>query len=100
MILAAREQALGYTRRVGNFVPGMPLMHPSRCRAHRRSLPRLLIALALLLCAAMAQAYERDFYFQKLDSGSGLAQNSVDVIAQDSRGYIWLATEGGLHRFD
>ncbi|MGN6314544.1 MAG: EAL domain-containing protein [Rhodanobacteraceae bacterium] len=75
-------------------------MHSSRCRTHRHGLPRLLVALALLLCAVAAQAYERDFYFQKLDSGSGLAQNSVDVIAQDSRGYIWLATEGGLHRFD
>lgn len=30
----------------------------------------------------------------------GLAQNTVYSIAQDKYGYIWLATEGGLHRFD
>ena len=78
----------------------MQFTRPSRCRAPPLSLPRLLLALTLLLCAAGAQAYERDFYFQQLDSDSGLAQNSVEVIAQDSHGYIWLATEGGLHRFD
>jgi len=78
-------------------------VRPSPSRESRplgRFLLRLLIAFALLLCAIAAQAYERDFYFQRLDSGSGLAQNSVGVIVQDSRGYIWVATQGGLHRYD
>ncbi|MCF8432656.1 MAG: hypothetical protein K9G34_11960, partial [Melioribacteraceae bacterium] len=30
----------------------------------------------------------------------GLAQNSVFSIFQDSRGFIWFATEGGLSKFD
>ncbi|HEX7130746.1 MAG TPA: EAL domain-containing protein [Rhodanobacteraceae bacterium] len=69
------------------------------CSAARRAL-RLLVGFALLLWTVAAQAYQRDFFFQRLDSSAGLAQNSVGVIAQDSRGYIWVATEGGLHRYD
>ncbi|MGN6728211.1 MAG: EAL domain-containing protein [Rhodanobacteraceae bacterium] len=78
----------------------MTVTRPSPRRACSRRGPRLLAAFALSLCALAAHAYQRDFYFQRLDSGAGLAQNSVEVIAQDSRGYIWLATEGGLHRYD
>lgn len=66
----------------------------------RESCRRLLVLWVLLCCTVVAYAYERDFYFERLDSSGGLAQNSVSVIAQDSRGYIWLATQGGLHRFD
>ncbi len=34
------------------------------------------------------------------DSRSGLPQNSVTGIFQDSRGYLWLSTFDGLSRFD
>ncbi|HKH61950.1 MAG TPA: histidine kinase [Flavitalea sp.] len=31
---------------------------------------------------------------------SGLSNNTISGIAQDARGYIWLATAGGLNRFN
>lgn len=34
------------------------------------------------------------------NSNSGLPQNSINRILQDKNGYIWLATYGGLVRFD
>lgn len=34
------------------------------------------------------------------NSNSGLPQNSINRIVQDQNGYIWLATYGGLVRFD
>ncbi|HEX7325714.1 MAG TPA: EAL domain-containing protein [Rhodanobacteraceae bacterium] len=46
------------------------------------------------------QAYRRSFHFQHLDGRDGLAQNSVSLIFQDQRGFIWLATQGGLFRYD
>jgi diguanylate cyclase (GGDEF)-like protein len=38
--------------------------------------------------------------FQRLTIDEGLAQNSVLSVLQDRTGYIWLATEDGLHRYD
>ncbi|MEM9056764.1 MAG: EAL domain-containing protein, partial [Pseudomonadota bacterium] len=38
--------------------------------------------------------------FSHLDVGDGLSQNSVLDVHQDSRGFIWIATESGLNRFD
>ncbi|QEC51489.1 signal transduction histidine kinase [Anseongella ginsenosidimutans] len=40
------------------------------------------------------------FYIQHFTSENGLPQNSVKSIAQDANGFIWMATEGGLVRFD
>jgi len=34
------------------------------------------------------------------NSNSGLPQNSINRILQDKNGYIWIATYGGLVRFD
>ncbi len=45
-------------------------------------------------------AYQRNFHFQRLDSNDGLVQNSVTLIFQDHRGHMWLATQGGLFRYD
>lgn len=38
--------------------------------------------------------------FQFLDVDDGLSQNSVVDIIQDSYGFIWIATQDGLNRYD
>lgn len=38
--------------------------------------------------------------FDRITIEEGLAQNSVYAILQDRRGYMWFATEDGLHRYD
>jgi diguanylate cyclase (GGDEF)-like protein/PAS domain S-box-containing protein len=45
-------------------------------------------------------AYQRNFYFQRLDDRDGLTQNSVTLIFQDHVGFMWFATQGGLFRYD
>ena len=47
-----------------------------------------------------AAAATRDFYFTRLGSETGLAQNSVTALAQDTQGFVWVGTQGGLHRYD
>jgi signal transduction histidine kinase/ligand-binding sensor domain-containing protein/CheY-like chemotaxis protein/HPt (histidine-containing phosphotransfer) domain-containing protein len=39
-------------------------------------------------------------YFEHLTTREGLSQSTVNSILQDSQGYLWLATENGLDRYD
>jgi ligand-binding sensor domain-containing protein/signal transduction histidine kinase len=41
-----------------------------------------------------------DYVVMHYTDGNGLPQNSVRAMAKDSGGFLWLATEAGLVRFD
>jgi diguanylate cyclase (GGDEF)-like protein/PAS domain S-box-containing protein len=62
----------------------------------------LIAGLALLLGAGAqrADAARRELYFQAIGSEQGLAQNTVNALLQDRQGFVWVATQGGLHRYD
>jgi len=38
--------------------------------------------------------------FNNLGIKDGMAQSSANNIMQDSQGYLWITTQGGLHRYD
>lgn len=77
-----------------------PTVRPCRPCKRLRLLPPALLALLLLLNSLQAWAARHDFHFNTLDSRDGLAQNTVNALLQDSAGFVWIATEGGLHRHD
>ena len=57
----------------------------------------------LLLCAVLAFAFvaaATATTFQRLYSNDMLSSKLITSICQDSRGYVWIATEYGLNRFD
>ena len=63
--------------------PGRRWPWPSwRCPPRRRPRPR------------------RPIRFDRLSLEQGLSQSTVMDVLQDRRGYIWLATEDGLNRYD
>ncbi|MGV8922929.1 MAG: two-component regulator propeller domain-containing protein [Thermomonas sp.] len=68
--------------------------------------PLLLAALLIWLVVAVpARALDpgKSFYHYVRDTWSlqeGLPQISVQAIAQDRRGYLWIGTQSGLARFD
>ncbi len=67
----------------------------------RPLLALLAMGLALLTVPSGGpQAATRDYYFQRIGSERGLAQNSVTALAQDAQGFVWVGTQGGLHRYD
>src|ERR1700728_1203601 len=66
-----------------------------------------LLAGALSVCApgmapraAVPAPAVRPLYFEHLTMRDGLSQSTVEGILQDSQGYLWLATESGLDRYD
>ena len=60
----------------------------------------VVIGLASLTLGTTASAAPTHIRFDRLSVQEGLSQTSVFHAFQDSRGYIWLATEDGLNRFD
>jgi signal transduction histidine kinase/ligand-binding sensor domain-containing protein/CheY-like chemotaxis protein len=59
----------------------------------------LSAAVAPALAAVPVPAV-RPMYFEHLTMRDGLSQSTVEGILQDSQGYLWLATESGLDRYD
>lgn len=57
-----------------------------------------VLALLLVLLPTVGLAVVRDYYFRTLDSRQGLVQNSVTAMLQDHEGFVWVATQGSLHR--
>ena len=58
-----------------------------------------LISTILLSFTAKAQL-SPDLHFQNMDILGNLSNNFVNDIAQDSLGFIWIATNDGLCRYD
>ncbi|MEM6643087.1 MAG: two-component regulator propeller domain-containing protein [Bacteroidota bacterium] len=57
----------------------------------------LIVGSGGLLQAQDLQLHGR---FEHYSSQTGLSQNDVRAIFQDSDGYLWVGTHGGLNRFD
>ena len=58
--------------------------------------------LLLYLFSGITSLYsqQKALYFNLYDIESGLAQNTVQSIVQDHKGFIWIATQNGLSMFD
>jgi signal transduction histidine kinase/ligand-binding sensor domain-containing protein len=56
-------------------------------------------AAALLLCVA-APAFAADWYPRVWQVDDGLPDNSIAGLGQGPDGFLWVATDGGLLRFD
>jgi ligand-binding sensor domain-containing protein len=60
---------------------------------------KILLALLFLYVAPKVKS-QSQITFRQLSVKDGLSQNSVISIAQDSTGYLWLATQDGLNKYD
>ena len=71
------------------------------CRLTRRSRLSSLAIVCLLLLVGQSPAQNLRYLSQQAwSTEEGLPQSSVHSILQTPDGYLWIATEGGLARFD
>ncbi len=67
---------------------------------------QLVALLTLMLTSLASKAADASFdkvitaYVKQFDYHHGLSQSSINDLVQDENGFIWLATEDGLNRFD
>jgi len=59
-----------------------------------------LIVLSGIINHASCESAQSNIRFQYLTTNDGLAQNTVDCIFQDSKGFMWFGTWNGLCRYD
>ena len=76
-----------------------------RERASKKRIHCQLLCAGLLLCLQPASALDshksiKQYTHQVWNDKNGLPENDVQSILQTDDGYIWLATEEGLVRFD
>jgi ligand-binding sensor domain-containing protein/two-component sensor histidine kinase len=57
-----------------------------------------LLACQLIFATTLAQPTPH--FIERLTTEEGLSSNTITDIAQDDRGFLWIATSDGLNRFD
>jgi ligand-binding sensor domain-containing protein len=65
---------------------------------HRMKNKYLITLLSLFLSISTARA--KQYSYLRFTTEDGLAGNNIYFIVQDREGFIWIATETGLSRFD
>lgn len=61
---------------------------------------KYILAILLWICFSTVRAQNNDIKFRNFTINEGLSQSFVTDLIQDKRGYIWIATQDGLNKFD
>lgn len=63
---------------------------------------RYVVCTALYIClfVAFAFARQKDLRFNHLTIHKGLTSNVVNSIMKDNKGFVWIATDNGISRYD
>ncbi len=66
---------------------------------HRAKVLKIVFCIFIVLLFQDALA-QNQISFRQLSVKEGLSQNSAIAITQDSTGYLWIATQDGLNKYD
>jgi len=61
---------------------------------------RAFVVTVALACPALAATPLGTVRFDHLTINEGLSQSSVNALAEDHRGFLWIGTQDGLNRYD
>lgn len=67
---------------------------------HFSKIQRASSLIAIILFLAITVFGQSELSFRQLSVNDGLSQNSVVSVTQDADGFLWIATQEGLNRFD
>jgi signal transduction histidine kinase/ligand-binding sensor domain-containing protein/DNA-binding response OmpR family regulator len=70
------------------------------CIAYRQWLTVFVMCVCLAFIGTKTHAQLQERYFRNISVDKGLSQSTVFAIKQDSLGFIWMATQDGLNRYD
>lgn len=59
-----------------------------------------IIIFIILFLFQISKSQNSGLHFENLTVKDGLSQNATDYVMQDSKGFIWIAAQNGLNRFD
>jgi hypothetical protein len=76
------------------------IRHPVAMSCHKGGRWALAIVCFSLVLASEALGQIQNLAFDRLSVEQGLVSSTVYCISQDSRGFIWFGTNGGLCRYD
>ena len=59
-----------------------------------------LVFIFLLICVQTISLFSQQYNIKAYTTKEGLAQSYINHISRDSKGYLWMSTQGGISRFD
>lgn len=65
-----------------------------------RKLWTALTFLIGILAPGLTQAMTQEMKFERVSLDAGLSQSSINCIVQDTKGFLWFATQDGLNKYD
>lgn len=60
----------------------------------------VIIFLFFIGCFIQIANAQKSLKFERYNIDNGLINNNITAIIQDSKGFLWIGTEDGLHRYD
>lgn len=59
-----------------------------------------MLVVVILILLQSVQLDEFDVVLRQFTTSDGLSSNIIEAVVQDSLGFLWIGTQGGLDRFD
>lgn len=61
---------------------------------------RIILVVVIILYSFTGIVFAQQYNFTNYSIEQGLLQSQVNAMLEDSKGYLWIGTNGGLSRFD